>query len=627
MRKVALLLLLSLNALAVPIPNAVGVFRGLDGGTTTRVWCDNATFSGGGGTGYSYVNAVIDGGSITVANFPATQAVSLATAPTTPVTGTFFQATQPVSGSVTVLNQTAATSAVAVRCVNAAGSAFEACGGTSSGGLTNTELRATAVPISGSITATVASTTITGSVAVTGPLTDTQLRFSAVPISGAVTGAFFQATQPVSGTLTCNAGTGTLATTSTVNNTAFGTAVAVRCVNTAGTAFEACGGAGASGLTNTELRATAVPVSLTSTTITGSVAVTGPLTNTELRASAVSVLGPLTNAELRGSAVTVAGTRDNGGGNLAAGNNHITIGGSDGTNVRPLSIDATGKLNVLGAFFQASQPVNGIFWQATQPVSGPFLTDAQLRASSLPVSGTRLNSGVTVTAGQSHLTVGGSDGTNLRPLSTDTTGRVNVNATMASTTITGTVAVSGTFWQATQPVSGTVSLAATSTGFGTLNGTIPTQSSLISARAVVLNGSPSAITAGNNAPNIADTEGRLYVNTSHPRTFNCRLAEATTTTLVELTGCPVVGAQYYMTGWRTCGGVATAATVPVLIRSGLGVNCVTTPTTIDSCWHIANGCCEVNFTTPFKVKNGDAICGIDATVGTKSIMVFGFLVQ
>jgi hypothetical protein len=52
------------------------------------------------------------------------------------------------------------------------------------GPLTDTQLRATAVPVSG-------------------PLTDTQLRASAVPVSG----TFFQATQPVSGTVTANAGT------------------------------------------------------------------------------------------------------------------------------------------------------------------------------------------------------------------------------------------------------------------------------------------------------------------------------------------------------------------------------------------------------------------------------------
>jgi hypothetical protein len=41
---------------------------------------------------------------------------------------------------------------------------------------------------------------------------------------------------------------------------------------------------------------------------------------------------------------------------------------------------------VSGTFWQATQPVSGTFWQATQPVSGP-LTDAQLRASAVPVSG------------------------------------------------------------------------------------------------------------------------------------------------------------------------------------------------------------------------------------------------
>jgi hypothetical protein len=81
------------------------------------------------------------------------------------------------------------------------------------GGLTNTELRATPVPVSGTVTAT-------------GPLTDTQLRATPVPVSGSVT-----------------------ATTG--------------------------------GLTDTELRATPVPIS-------GSVT-TGGLTDTQLRATPVPV--------------------------------------------------------------------------------------------------------------------------------------------------------------------------------------------------------------------------------------------------------------------------------------------------------------------------------------------------
>ncbi|MBU0598926.1 hypothetical protein KKF61_08150, partial [Patescibacteria group bacterium] len=60
-------------------------------------------------------------------------------------------------------------------------------------------------------------------------------------------------------------------------------------------------------LTDTELRATAVPVS-------GTVTASGPLTDTELRATAVPVSGtvtasgPLTDTELRATAVPVSGT-------------------------------------------------------------------------------------------------------------------------------------------------------------------------------------------------------------------------------------------------------------------------------------------------------------------------------
>lgn len=61
---------------------------------------------------------------------------------------------------------------------------------TATGPLTDTQLRATPVPVSGTVTAT-------------GPLTDTQLRASAVPVSGPLTDAQLRATAvPVSGSLT-----------------------------------------------------------------------------------------------------------------------------------------------------------------------------------------------------------------------------------------------------------------------------------------------------------------------------------------------------------------------------------------------------------------------------------------
>jgi len=91
------------------------------------------------------------------------------------------------------------------------------------------------------------------------------------PVSGTfwqatqpVSGTFWQATQPVSGTLTCNAGTGTLAVSGPA--------------------------------TDTQLRATPLPVSgtVTANAGTGTMAVSGPLTDTQLRATAVPVSGTVT---------------------------------------------------------------------------------------------------------------------------------------------------------------------------------------------------------------------------------------------------------------------------------------------------------------------------------------------
>ena len=77
--------------------------------------------------------------------------------------------------------------------------------------LTDAQLRASAVPISGTVTITDGSgpITIDGTVAVTGPLTDAQLRASAVPISGAVTIS--------SGSVTISDGSGPVTVDGTVN--------------------------------------------------------------------------------------------------------------------------------------------------------------------------------------------------------------------------------------------------------------------------------------------------------------------------------------------------------------------------------------------------------------------------
>jgi hypothetical protein len=92
--------------------------------------------------------------------------------------------------------------------------------------------------------------------------------------------------------------------------------------------------------------------------------------------------------------------------------------GSDGTNLRPIKTSSTGVISVDGS-------------AVTQPVSGP-LTDAQLRATPLPVSGsisaTNPSVGVNgVTLPLSSTLVAGSDGTLLRAIKTSTAGVVSVD--------------------------------------------------------------------------------------------------------------------------------------------------------------------------------------------------------
>ncbi len=124
------------------------------------------------------------------------------------------------------------------------------------------------------------------------------------------------------------------------------------------------GGGSSGGLTDAELRADPVPVegNVIVLNFPSTQAVTGafwqsvqPVSGTFWPAtqpvsgtfwqSTQPVSGPLTDAQLRATALPVSGT-----------------------------------------FWQSTQPVSGTFWQATQPVSGP-VTDAQMRATPVAVSG------------------------------------------------------------------------------------------------------------------------------------------------------------------------------------------------------------------------------------------------
>lgn len=281
----------------------------------------------------------------------------------------------------------------------------------SSGGLTDTELRATPVPVSGTVTANVGTVPVTGSFyPATQPVSGT------VSVSGsvAVTGAFFQATQPVSGAFFQATQPVSIAATVAVSGP----------------------------LTDAQLRNTAVPVSLASmpsTPVTGTFwqatqPVSGTVTaNAGSGTFAISAAAlPLPSGAATETTLAAISTKT-----LAAG--QATMANSS-----PVVIASNqSAVPVSGTFFQATQPVSGSFFQATQPVSIASMP-------STPVTGTFWQA--------------------TQPVS----GTVTANAG------SGTFAVSGTFWQATQPVSiaATVNVAQS----GTWNvGTVTTLTSITNA--------------------------------------------------------------------------------------------------------------------------------------------------
>lgn len=147
------------------------------------------------------LNVFVDGGSIS-STPSGTQNVSIVSSITLPVSGTFWQATQPVSGAFFQATQPV------------------------SGPLTNAELRALAVPVSG----TVAISNFPASQVVTGPLTDTQLRAASVPVSGTVIVVPTSSTR--TDTYTVSPTTGTTVDVSTTSTKSF----ALQVSGTGGTA-------------------------------------------------------------------------------------------------------------------------------------------------------------------------------------------------------------------------------------------------------------------------------------------------------------------------------------------------------------------------------------------------------
>lgn len=144
---------------------------------------------------------------------------------------------------------------------------------------------------------------------------------------------------------------------------------------------------------------------------------------------------------------------------------------------------------------------------------------------------------------------GGSDGTNLRAILTDTSGRTVVTGSVG---ISGTVPVSGTFYQATQPVSLATlpSLAAGTAQIGSvtasISGTVPVSGTFWQATQPV-SGTVTATVASTTVTVSALPSGALTT----------RLGSVTTANTSQLTSCVTNSSRKYLLAQNISAGTVT----------------------------------------------------------------------
>ncbi len=156
---------------------------------------------------------------------------------------------------------------------------------------------------------------------------------------------------------------------------------------------------------------------------------------------------PLTVASTDGGLATIGTTTDAA---TASGATTTVVGA-----LRAIRDKLLGTIAVTGTFYQATQPVSGTFWPATQPVSS---ADGGL-ATIGSTTDTATVSGAATTA------IGA-----LRAIRDKLLGTIAVTGTFFQ----ATQPVSGTFWQATQPISstdGSLATIGTTTDAATASGT------------------------------------------------------------------------------------------------------------------------------------------------------------
>jgi hypothetical protein len=478
-----------------------------------------------------------------------------------------------------------------------------------SGPLTDTQLRATAVPVSGPLTDTQLRATpvpVSGTVTATGPLTDTQLRATAVPVSGTVT---------ANGT----ADTELPAAAAFADNTANPTAPAVGGFLHAwdGTNWDRVQtGAASGGALKVDGSAVTQPVS-------GTVTATGPLTDTQLRATAVPVSGTVTVTDGAGalnvivdSGSITADTEAPAAAALADNTANPTVPASgsfnmawDGTNWDRLQTGAAtgGALKVDGS--AVTQPVSG-----TVTATGP-LTDTQLRATSVPVD-TELPAAAALADNTSNPTVPGvadfmmawdvvGGNWDRVPMTGGASGGIRVDASLNTLPIKGEIADDAAV--GANPV-------------------------LVGAEAWTDGTAPSAVSAGGDLTRmLATPQGILVVTTDHPKRIRCTVENSSATILTAFgsdCAAPGAGLSIYVTGIAVTSSAAATTTAANYFRLayGTGGTCGTGTTIIWSMYNsVNNPVIQSPIEPPLKLAANNELCWQHAVAGSKNLNITGYI--
>ncbi len=298
----------------------------------------------------------------------------------------------------------------------------------------------------------------------------------------------------------------------------------------------------------------------------------------------------------------------------------------------PMSISSSVPIAVTGTFWQATQPVSG-----TVGISNSFLLDATFtgRINTLGQKAMAASTPVVIASDQSALTIATHAVTQ--------SGTWNIGTL---TSITNPVAVTGTFFQATQPISAaalplptgasTLAEQQTQTTALQLIDNLPlAQASTTSGQVGIL--TQGAVTTANPSYTNAQTsplslapDGTLRVD-NHPNRWTCAL-DNIAASLTQCQAAPAAGLKLWVTSVIAVSTTSTAATFA--IRVGTGSNCGTgTAGLLPGASTSRTYVLPANTAAAFQLSSvsgfgtasaAQAICAIGAATNTLNIVISGY---